>query len=48
MLNENILWHRAISPTGRIMREPTFLGCVLGAIAFAVCLIVLVAAFLIL
>jgi hypothetical protein len=29
MLNENILWARAISPTGRLIKEPTLLGAVL-------------------
>jgi hypothetical protein len=48
MLNENLLWHPAISPTGRIMREPTFLGCVLGAIVLGIALFILIVAFAVL
>jgi hypothetical protein len=37
MFSENILSSRAIGPTGRLMREPTFLGAVLiGLAAFVV------------
>jgi len=37
MLSENILWARAIGPTGRLIKEPTILGVVLiGIAAFVV------------
>jgi hypothetical protein len=29
MLEENILWGRTFSPTGKVEREPTFLGAIL-------------------
>jgi len=32
MLNESLLWARTISPTGKIVKEETFLG---AAIAFS-------------
>jgi hypothetical protein len=33
MLNESLLWTRTISPTGRIMKDETFLGAFLKALA---------------
>jgi hypothetical protein len=44
MLSENILWARAISPTGRGIKEETFAGAALAFLGIAV-LIVLVVAF---
>jgi hypothetical protein len=35
MLNENLLWARTISPTGKIVKEETFLGAALTFIVFA-------------
>jgi hypothetical protein len=29
MLNESLLWRRAVSPTGRLVKEETFLGAIL-------------------
>jgi hypothetical protein len=46
MLNENILWQRAISANGKLFREPTFLGAVLiiagSAVALGVAFYVIV------
>jgi hypothetical protein len=37
MISENILWARAIGPTGRLIKEPTILGVVLiGVAAFVI------------
>ena len=35
MLNTNLLWARTISPTGRIIKQETFLGALLTFIVFA-------------
>ena len=41
MLNENLLWARTISPTGRIVKEETFLGALLKTLGFIAALAVL-------
>jgi hypothetical protein len=43
MLNENILWARPIDPmSGKLIKDPTFLGALLIGIAFFVLISALV------
>lgn len=44
MIDKNILWSMTFSPTGKIIKEPTFLGAVLEGVLFAVVLVVFVGA----